>query len=100
MLKTANLHVHIDPEIKSSAEELFSSLGVTISDAITMFFRQSLTEKDLPFEFHEPRYNAETEAAIQEARDIRAGKVYAKSYSTLAEFYADLDSEDDDDDEV
>ena len=51
----------------------------------------------LPFELRQPRYNAETEAAMQEARDIANGKVYAKAYTSLDEFYADLDNEDNDD---
>jgi hypothetical protein len=43
--------------------------------------------------FGEPKYNAETLAAIQEARDIRAGKIKTKSYDTVEEMEADLDAE-------
>ena len=96
MLKTANLHIRIDPETKSGAEELFSTFGITVSDAVIMFLRQSLLVGGLPFELRQPRYNAETEAAIQEALDIMDGKVYAKIYSSVAEMYADIDAEDGD----
>jgi hypothetical protein len=41
----------------------------------------------------QPRYNAETEAAMQEGRDIRAGKVQAKSYVSCQEFLDDLNAE-------
>ena len=95
MLKTANLHIRIDPETKSGAEELFSTFGITVSDAVIMFLRQSLLVGGLPFELRQPRYNAETEAAIQEARDIMDGKVYAKIYSSVSEMHADIDAEDD-----
>jgi hypothetical protein len=44
----------------------------------------------------QPRYNAETEAAMQEVRDIRAGKIKAKRYNTMEELYADIDAEEDD----
>ncbi|MCL2199907.1 MAG: type II toxin-antitoxin system Phd/YefM family antitoxin [Defluviitaleaceae bacterium] len=47
--------------------------------------------------YKKPRYNAETEAAIKEARGIMSGKIHAKEYHTLGEFYSDLDSEEDDD---
>ena len=47
------------------------------------------------FFVRQPRYNAETEAAIQEAKDIIAGKIFAKAYSSVAEMNADLDAEDD-----
>jgi hypothetical protein len=38
--------------------------------------------------------NAETIAAMQEARDILSGKIQAKRYSSLAEFDAELAAED------
>ena len=95
MTKTANLHVRIDPKTKAGAEELFSTFGITISDAITMFLRQSLMVGGLPFELRQPRYNAETEAAIKEAQDIMAGKIQTKVYNSVAEMNADLDAEED-----
>ena len=97
MAKTANLHVRIDPETKSSVEELYSSFGITVSDAITMFLRKSLMVGGLPFEVRQPRYNAETEAAIQEARDIMAGKIQTKTYTSVAEMNAAIEAEDEDD---
>ena len=97
MAKTANLHVRIDPETKAGAEQLFSNFGITVSDAINMFLHQSLMVGGLPFDVRQPRYNAETEAAMQEARDIMAGKIEAKAYSSLDEFYADLESDESND---
>ena len=35
----------------------------------------------------QPRYNAETEAAIQESRDIMASKVAAESYASVDEMF-------------
>lgn len=95
MAKSADLHIRIDPETKKSAENLFSVFGITVTDAVNMFLRQSVLVGGLPFELKQPRYNAETEAAIQEARDIRAGKVKAKVYNSVAEMNADIDAEDD-----
>jgi len=94
--RTANLHIRIDPETKKSAEKLYSSFGITITDAITMFLRQSLFVGGLPFELRQPRYNAETEAAIQEANDIISGKIKTKSFASLDDFYADLENDNDD----
>jgi DNA-damage-inducible protein J len=64
MTKTANLHIRIDQETKAGAEELFSGFGITVSDAVTMFLNQSLMVGGLPFTLRQPRYNAETEAAM------------------------------------
>ena len=46
-----------------------------------------------PFEMKQTRYNAETEAAMQEARDIMNGKKRAKKYSSVDELFAELDAE-------
>jgi DNA-damage-inducible protein J len=94
MAKTANLHIRIDQETKTGAEELFSRFGITVSDAVTMFLNQSLMVGGLPFELRQPRYNAETEAAMQEARDIIAGKIKTKSYASFNEYLADMANED------
>ncbi|MDR3000864.1 MAG: hypothetical protein LBU89_06325 [Fibromonadaceae bacterium] len=45
--------------------------------------------------FKQPEYNAETLAAMQEVRDIRAGKIKTKSYATVEEMNAALDAEED-----
>lgn len=64
MAKTATINIRIEPDIKIQAEELFSSFGITVSDAVNMFIRKSLMEGGLPFAVRQPRFNDETEAAI------------------------------------
>ncbi len=93
MAKTANLNIRIDPDIKAGAEKLFASFGITITDAINIFLHQSLMEGGLPFEMKQTRYNVETEAAMQEARDIANDKISAKSYSSAKELFEELDRE-------
>ena len=48
-------------------------------------------EGELPFAVKHPRFNAETEAAIEEARQIIAGKTPAKRYSSARELFNELD---------
>lgn len=93
MAKTANINIRIDPETKTGAEKLFASFGITVTDAINIFLRKSIMEGGLPFEMKQPGYNAETEAAIQEARDILNGKIPSKKYSSVCELSAELDTE-------
>lgn len=93
MAKTANINVRIDPETKAGAEKLFSSFGITITDAINIFLRKSIMEGGLPFEVKQPHYNAVTETAIQETRDILDGKIPTKSYSSARELFEELDAE-------
>jgi len=93
MAKTANLNIRIDPETKSGAERLFSSFGITVTDAVNIFLRQSLMVGGLPFEMKRPRFNPETANALQEALDIASGKIAAKNYSSARELFAELDAE-------
>ncbi|MDR1131719.1 MAG: type II toxin-antitoxin system RelB/DinJ family antitoxin [Oscillospiraceae bacterium] len=93
MARNADLHIRIDPETKTGAEHLFSVFGITITDAVIMFLRQSLLVGGLPFEVRQPYYNAETEAAMQEARDISSGKIKTKQYTSFKEFLADVEDD-------
>ncbi|MED9782160.1 MAG: type II toxin-antitoxin system RelB/DinJ family antitoxin [Peptococcaceae bacterium] len=93
MAKTANLNIRIDPATKHEAEQLFSCFGMTVSEAVTIFLHQSIMEGGLPFAVKQPRFNAETEAAMQEARDITSGKIAAKSYASVRELFDELDAE-------
>jgi DNA-damage-inducible protein J len=97
MAKTANINVRIDPETKESAEKLFSSFGITITDAINIFLRKSIMEGGLPFEVKQPRYNMETEQAMNEARLIMEGRVETKHYTSAKALFDELDAEKDDD---
>lgn len=94
MAKTSNINIRISPEKKKEAEQLFSSFGITVTDAINIFLSMSIIEGGFPFEIKQPRYNYETEQAIKEARDIISGKIDSKSYSSLDELLKDLESED------
>ena len=94
MAKTANINLRIEPSVKAEAEAIFSSLGISVTDAINVFLHASIMEGGFPFQPKKPQYNRETIMAIQEAKGIMAGKVDAKRYSSLAELIADIDAED------
>ncbi|RLK63749.1 type II toxin-antitoxin system RelB/DinJ family antitoxin [Atopobacter sp. AH10] len=94
MAKTANINVRIEPEVKKNAEDLFGSFGISVTDAINIFLRTSIMEGGFPFLIKQPRYNAETKAAIQEVRDILSSKIQAKTYNSAKELFDALDAED------
>ena len=48
--KSANIMARVEPDVKKQAEEILSSLGVSTSGAITMFYKQIILRKGLPFE--------------------------------------------------
>jgi len=90
-VKTANFNMRMSEQTKLDAENLFSTLGMTLPQAINMFIAKSLLVGGIPFEVRVPRYNRATEAAMQEARDIAEGKGKAKVYSSPDELFKDLD---------
>ena len=94
MSKTANINVRIDPEFKSEVESLYSKFGMSVTDAINIFLHVSVMEGGLPFEVSQPRYNAETEAAMKEARAIATGNLSVKKYSSAKEMIDDVLVED------
>jgi DNA-damage-inducible protein J len=49
MAKTTELKIRIDPELKASVSKLYGTWGLNISDAVTIFFNQSLRAGGLPF---------------------------------------------------
>ena len=67
MAKTEYVHVRIEPEIKHDAENVLAELGLSASDAITLFFKQIALLRGLPFPVQIP--NEETRRAIIDARN-------------------------------
>ena len=45
-----NTNISIDKDLKKEAQDLFSSFGLDLSTAITLFLSQSVREQKIPFE--------------------------------------------------
>ena len=65
MAKTEFIRARIEPELKTQAEEILSKLGLSPTDAITLFYVQVILHDGLPFALRIP--NAETKEALREA---------------------------------
>ena len=92
-VKDTNFNMRMNRQKKTELENLYGSLGMTLPEAVNIFFENSLLVGGLPFNVRLPRYNRETEMAIQEARNILSGKVNAKSYGSAKELFDELDAE-------
>jgi len=84
MPKTATISARIDPELKREAERVFQELGLTATQAITLFYKQVELERGLPFAVRVP--NQVTVEALEEAR-TRQG---LESFNTLDDLFDDL----------
>ena len=65
MNKSAYVSVRIHPEVKNETDKILQSLGVTPTEAITMFYRQINMRRGLPFPVEIP--NEVSRQAIQDA---------------------------------
>ena len=85
MTKTAMIRARVEPALKQEAEECFSELGLSATEAITLFYKQVALHRGLPFEVKIP--NAETVEALQQARS----RERLTEYASLEELKATLD---------
>ena len=82
-MATTNLCIRIDTETKKQAEELFSNLGMSVSTAFSIFVKQALRVRGIPFAITEDVSEADY-SALQEARKIaRDPKI--KGYTDVEE---------------
>ena len=87
---TPNITIRMDANLKAQAEALFNELGMNLSTAFNIFVRQSLREGAIPFKIHLEKPNAETIAAMEEAKRI-ANDSSVKGYSDINELFAELE---------
>ncbi len=85
MARTSNIFARVEPEIKKQAEIILDQLGIPMSNAISIFLRQIVLQKGIPFEMKLPQskpvayaslteeqFNAEIEKGLS---DLGYGKV-------------------------
>jgi DNA-damage-inducible protein J len=84
MAKTAVITARMEPELKHDAEEVFKELGLTTTQAITLFYRQVELERGLPFAVRLP--SKETVAALDQASNRKS----LASFNTLDDLFEDL----------
>ncbi len=87
MAKTAMIRARVEPELKREAEDLFSELGLSATEAITLFYKQATAQGGLPFDAKIP--NAETTKALQQAID---GEDLTE-YASLEDLKAEIDKQ-------
>ena len=55
MPKTAVITARVEPELKKEAEEVISQVGLTMSQAVTVYLRQIVNRRAIPFELRAER---------------------------------------------
>jgi DNA-damage-inducible protein J len=82
-----------DKSTKEQSNEIFNTLGITMSDAINMFLRQSILHGGLPFELKIPKYNKTTLNTLVDMERSKGKGIHGKNVRAAL---ADLREEDGD----
>lgn len=82
-MKTEIINARVEPALKSSAERIFKSLGMTTTQAVSIFLSQVVLNKGLPFPVSLPN-----KATLTAVKEVRAGK--GKRYKTAQSLMDDL----------
>ena len=69
MGKTSTVRARIEPDLKGKAEHIFQQLGLTTTQAITLFYKQVELRKGLPFDVAIPN-----EITLKTFSDTDAGR--------------------------
>lgn len=57
MSKSNTINVRIEPELKSKAEKILSELGISVSTAINIYYRQIVEQNGIPMDIKLNRPN-------------------------------------------
>jgi len=82
------MSIRIDPAIKTQADGVLQYLGMTTSEAVTIFLRQVVLNNGIPFPVVAPNYNEETVAALREAEHIAQNGPHR--FNTVGEMFDSL----------
>ena len=84
MAKTSNIFARVEPDVKEQAEAILDRLGIPMSNAISMYLRQIVLQRGIPFDMKLPsvvpdmsalteeQFDAELQTGID---DIAAGRI-------------------------
>ncbi len=80
MAKTANLYAKIEPDVKEQAEIILDSLGIPASNAISMFYKQIILNRGIPFELKLP---AKPPIILEDLTEEGLNRELMKGYSDI-----------------
>lgn len=84
MAKTETIRARVEPTLKEGAEGILKKLGLSSTEAITLFYRQIILRRGLPFNVELP--NKETAETLRKSRQ----REELHSYNNLEEFFDEM----------
>lgn len=88
-MQNTSITIRTDKDIKDRVKNLYAALGMDLTTAVNVFFRQSLIHNGMPFEVKLDIPNAETFAAFEEG-DKMINDPTAPRFSSVDALFEDL----------
>ena len=86
----ANINVRIDDNVKKSAEDVFTRLGITPTAAISLFYNQVIRTNSIPFELKADIPNQKTLLALEEVEEMENNPEKYKGYDNIDHLMKDI----------
>ena len=84
-MKSVNVTLRLDRELKEQADALFEDMGLSLNTACRMFLKRAVEEQRIPFEVRRP--DRKTRKALADAEQ---GKDVSRSFDTVEDLMEDL----------
>jgi len=81
MTKSTTITIRIEPQLKKESEDVFEELGLTTTQAISLFLKQTALNRGLPFAVEIP--NEDTLQAIEDGLNKRNTKTFENVEAAL-----------------
>ena len=88
-MQNTSITIRTEKEIKDKVKSLYKELGMDLTTAVNVFFRQSLLHNGIPFEVTLDTPNAVTLAAMEEG-DKMINDPDAPRYTSVEALFDDL----------
>ena len=78
MPRAAMIHARMEPELKQNVESIFRALGMTTTEAVTLFYKQVNLRRGLPFTVEVPDEELDAwqrEEIKKGLEEMKAGKL-------------------------
>ena len=85
-MKTVNVTLRVDKELKEQADALFEDMGLSLNTACRMFLKRAVQEQRIPFEVRRP--DRKTLKAIS---DAEKEKDLSPAFDSVDELMEDLE---------
>ena len=86
MAKTATVHARLDETVKKEAIAVFDTLGISVAEAITLYFKQVALKNGIPFELdanRTPKNNFEKVSPIKQDELAKVLSILPESVDEL-----------------